>query len=91
MLTDLFQGEIISTETINTIFNSLNKQLLDRKEITLNFAKITFISVYFLERLEQFICRARDLSVKVSIVDVIPSVFKVFQIAKSKLILETCK
>lgn len=84
------QDEMTSKDKIDFIFNSLNTKLLDDKEITLDFSKITFISVYFLERLEQFVFRAQDLGVTLKIINVQPSIYKVFQIAKSKGILQTC-
>lgn len=87
---DLLKGEITSKEAIDTIFNSLEKDLLDRNEISLDFKDVSFISVYFLERLEAFVNRAKDLSVKVQINTVQPSICKVFQVAKAKSILEVC-
>lgn len=87
---NLLQGEITQKELVEEIFNTLGKQLLDKKEIVLNFEKVTFISVYFLERLEQFVFRARDLNVNVQLCNVQPSIYKVFQVAKSKVILEFC-
>ena len=86
-LEELLQGEIISNSVIDFIFSSLEKGLLDRSETILNFMDVTFISVYFLERLEQFIERAKDLTVQVRLINLKPSIYKVFQVAKSKDIL----
>lgn len=80
----------INNEIIDKIFNSLENELLDKKEVSLDFAKINFISVYYLERLEQFVDRARDLGVSFKIINVLPSIYKVFQVAKVKSILEIC-
>ena len=81
---NLLQGEIISNEVIDTIFNSLEEQLMDRNELLIDFQYVTFISVYFLERLEKFVNKARELNVKIKIVNVQPSIYKVFQVARSK-------
>ena len=82
--------ETTSNETIDVIFNALENEILDRKELTLEFKNILFISTYFLERLEKLIQRAKDLNVKVQIVNVQPAIYKVFQIARVKDILAVC-
>lgn len=87
---NLLQGKIISKEIIDTIFNDLDKQLLARKETSLDLGKVTFISVYFLERLEKLVSKAIELNVKVQIKNVQPSVYKVFQVSRIKEILEAC-
>ena len=89
-INDLFKGEITSNEVIDNIFNSLENQLLDRKEISLGLGEVTFISVYFLERLEKVVTGAKELNVKIQITNVQPSVYKVFQVARVKSILEIC-
>ena len=81
---NLLQGEVTSNEVIDLIFHSLENQLLDRNELLIDFQYVTFISVYFLERLEKLVNRARELNVKVKIVNVQPSIYKVFQVARSK-------
>ena len=86
----LLNGEINSNQIIDLIFDSLEELLLKREDVLLNFRNITFISVYFLERLEDFIERALDLSVKVNITNVQPSVYKVFQVARVESILGVC-
>lgn len=90
-INDLLQGEMISSEVTDTLFDSLDKQLLDEKEMVLDLGKVTFISVYFLERLEQFTSRAKDLNAQLQITGVHPSIYKVFQVAKASSILEVCK
>ncbi|OGI18650.1 MAG: hypothetical protein A3B68_01340 [Candidatus Melainabacteria bacterium RIFCSPHIGHO2_02_FULL_34_12] len=87
---DMLSGEITSSEIVDSIFNSFDKQLLDRNEILLDFKKVTFVSVLFLERLESFVKRAKDINVKVQITNVSPVIYKVFQVAKVKSILEVC-
>ena len=89
-INELLVGEIISNNIIDDIFNKLENDLLDRKEITLDFSKVVFISVYFLERLENFANRAKDLSVNIQILNTQPSIYKVFQVARVKNILEVC-
>ena len=91
MLTkDLFQGEMISNQEIDKVFSLLEKQILDQTEITLDFGSLTFISVYFLERLESFLQKAKELKVRIEIVNVQPNIYKVFQVARVKSILEIC-
>ena len=86
---NLLQGEMSSKELIDSIFNDLESQIMDKREMSLNLEKVTFISVYFLERLENFVKKAKDLNVEVKIVNVLPSVYKVFQVGRSREILET--
>ena len=87
---DLLQGEIISSEVVDLIFNSLENKLLDRNELLIDFQYVTFISVYFLERLEKLINKARELNVKIKIVNVQSSIYKVFQVARGKDIISIC-
>lgn len=87
---DMLRGEITSSETIDTLFNTLENDLLDRKEIEINLKNVSFISVYFLERLEKLIQRGKDLNVKVQISNVQPTIYKVFQVARVKDILTVC-
>ena len=84
MLTNLLKGEITSNEVIDSIFNALENELMDKKEIMLEFKNVLFISTYFLERLERLIQRAKDLNVKVQIANVQPAIYKVFQVARVK-------
>ena len=84
---DLLKGEITSKETIDVIFNDLENQLLDKREIIVDLKNVSFISVYFLERLEKFIEKAQELNVHVKINSVNPNVYKVLQIRKNKEIL----
>lgn len=87
---ELLQGEIISKEIIDSIFNKLEDQILDRSSICLDLKKITFISVYFLERLEKLVQRAKDLSVQIQITNVPPAIYKVFQVGRTIDILNAC-
>lgn len=86
---DVLKGEIISNETINIIFRDLENRLMDKNEIDLNFQHVIFISVYFLERLEEFIEKAKTLNVVVKITNVQPSVYKVFQVGRVKEIINS--
>ena len=90
MLTNLLKGEITSNEVIDSIFNALENELMDKKEIMLEFKNVLFISTYFLERLGRLIQRAKDLNVKVQIANVQPAIYKVFQVARVKDILVVC-
>ena len=92
MLTDqainkLLNGEITSNEVIDSVFDALENELLDKKEIMLEFKNVSFISTYFLERLEKLIQRAKDLNVRVQIINVQPTICKVFQVARVREIL----
>ncbi len=86
---DLLQGEIISNETINRIFNKLENQLLDQKEVIVDLKEVIFISVYFLERLEVFLEKAKQLDAIIKIINVQPAIYKVFRVAKIKAILDS--
>ena len=91
MLTkELFSSEMISNEEIDNAFNILENQALDQIEITVDFKSLTFISVYFLDKLESFLKKAKELNVKVRIINVQPNIYKVFQVGKVKNILEIC-
>lgn len=81
---------ITSNEIIDKAFHSLENELLDGKKITLDFTRVTFISVYYLERLEQFVDRAKDLGVSFRIINILPSIYKVFQVAKVRNIIGVC-
>ncbi len=86
-IVDIFRGEMISKEIIDTIFNDLENQLLDMREVVVDMKNISFISVYFLERLEKFLDKAKELNIQIKIVSVIPEIYKVFQIRKNQEIL----
>ena len=87
---EMLQGELISHEVINSLFNVLENWLIDRKEVSLDFQNLTFISTYFLEMLEQFVQKAKGLNLKIQIFNVQPQIYKVFQVARSRNILEVC-
>lgn len=87
---NLLEGEIDSKEKVDNIFNALESQLLDSNELNVDFEDVSFISVYFLERLENFTQGARKLAVKIRLINVQPSIYKVFQVARVKNILESC-
>lgn len=87
---NLLEGEIDSKEKVDSIFNASESQLLDTNELIIDFEDVSFISVYFLERLENFIQRAKRFNKKIHIVSVQPSIYKVFQVARVKDILESC-
>ena len=87
---DLLQGKLILKQTIDVIFNDLENQLLDKREITVDFLKVTLISVYFLERLERFIEKGKSLGTEIKVINVSPDVYKVFQVARLKTVLSVC-
>ena len=91
MLTkELFSGEMILNKEIDNAFNYLEKQALDQTEIILDFNDLSFISVYFLESLESFIKKIKGLNLGIKIINMQPSIYKVFQVARIKNILEVC-
>ncbi|MBI3590261.1 MAG: hypothetical protein HY094_02645 [Candidatus Melainabacteria bacterium] len=87
---NLFNGEMTSNEVIDSAFSLLENQALDRNEILINFQNLVFVSVYFLEKLESFIEKAKKLNVKVQIKNVPPSIYKVFRVARVNEILKLC-
>ncbi|OGI08628.1 MAG: hypothetical protein A3I68_01050 [Candidatus Melainabacteria bacterium RIFCSPLOWO2_02_FULL_35_15] len=89
-ISDLLQGEMTSKKTIDVIFNDFENQLLDRREIIIDLKKIVFVSVYFLERLEKLVERAKNLNVEIKIINVSPDVYKVFQVGRLKTVLDVC-
>ena len=89
-IADLLQGEMVLKETIDVIFDNLENQLLDKREVTIDLKKVTFISVCFLERLEQFVEKAKSFSVEIEIFNVNPDVYKVFQVGRLKTVLNVC-
>ena len=91
MRTDgLLKGEMISKETIDIIFNDLENQLLDKREVLVDLKNISFVSVYFLERLEGFVEKGKSLNVEIKIINVISEIYKVFQVGRLKTVLGVC-
>ena len=89
-MADMLQGKMISKETIDVIFNDLENQLLDKREVTVDLKKVTFISVYFLEQFEKLIEKSIKLDVKVEIVNVNSDIYKVFQVGRMRNVLDAC-
>lgn len=87
---DLLKGEMTSKKTIDVIFNNFENQLLDKRELIIDLKKIVFISVYFLERLEELVEEAKNLNVEIKIINVSPDVYKVFQVGRLKTVLDVC-
>jgi anti-anti-sigma regulatory factor len=80
------------------IFGQLNRAVddIDRvlasavPELTIDFSTCTFISVEGLEWLEELLMRAESLKTKVSLVNVPPSIYKVFKVAHIASISRAC-
>lgn len=89
-ISDLLQGKMVLKETIDFIFNSLENQLMDRNEVTVDMKKVTFISTFFLERLEKLVDKANELKVQIKIINVSPEIYKVFQVGRVKAVLGVC-
>jgi anti-anti-sigma regulatory factor len=81
------KGELTSSEVIENIFNALENNLMDGKRADLDFKNVTFINVHFLERLEKLVQKAKELNIEVKIKNVVPSIYKVFHVARDKDIL----
>lgn len=60
------------------------------KELVLDFSSCTFISVEGLEWLEELLLRAQSSSADVKLENVIPSVYKVFKVARIDNVLKAC-
>ena len=89
-INDVLKGEMITNDVIDLIFNDLEEQLLDKKEVTVDLKNVNFISVYFLERLERFIEKGKSLGTEIKVINVSPDVYKVFQVARLKTVLSVC-
>ena len=87
---ELLKGEIALSEAVDAIFNTLENDLLDNMEVEVDFKNVSFISVYFLERLENYIKRAQELNVRIKLLNVQPSIYKVFQVTRIKDVLTAC-
>lgn len=86
---NLLEGGLISKDVIDHIFDLLEKQLLDQNEITIDLRNVTFVSVYFLEKLEDFIgsSKLKNCDSKIKITNVPPAIYKVFQVSRIRSIL----
>ena len=82
--------QITSNKTIDVIFNDLENQLLDKREITVDMKNVSFISVYFLEKLEKLVEKTKNLNVEIKIINISPDVYKVFQVGRLKTVLSVC-
>ena len=82
--------QITSNKTIDVIFNDLENQLLDKREITVDMKNVYFISVYFLEKLEKLVEKTKKLNVEIKIINISPDVYKVFQVGRLKTVLSVC-
>ncbi len=76
-----------SKETYDPFFNKLHNELLDKEEVVLDLQNTSFISVNFLEELEKLINKANELTRRLRIINVSPSIYKVFRIARNREIL----
>ncbi len=81
------KGELTSDEVVNDIFNTFESELMDGKNLIIDLEKVTFINVRFLERLEMLTNKAKELNIKISIKNVLPSIYKVFHVARNRDIL----
>lgn len=59
-------------------------------DLKLDFADCRFISVEGVEWLEELLMRAPSLSADVELINVIPSIYKVFKIARIDCIVKAC-
>lgn len=87
---EAIHGDINLHNVVDSLFNELDKKLLDYKEIALDLSSIGFVSVYFLERIVQFVTRAKDLNANIKIINLSPSIYKVFHVARVQPLLDVC-
>ena len=87
---ELVKDQMTSVDLIGQLFSQFEKELINNKDICLDFKDVNFISVPFLERLEKLVLRAKDLDARIKIVNLTPSIYKVFQVAKVKDVLQVC-
>lgn len=87
---NILEHEVVSNSKIDQLFNCFENQMLDMKEIVIDMGKTTFISTYFLEKLEQLVEKARELNAQVKIINVKSTIYKVFQVARVNNILNIC-
>ena len=59
-------------------------------DLILDFSQCKFISVEGLEWLEELLLRAQSISSQVHLKNVIPSVYKVFKVARIDSVLKAC-
>jgi|SRR5271156_4163279 anti-anti-sigma regulatory factor len=86
------------TATPTRIFGQLTRAVdeIDRvlasgvPDLTIDFSTCTFISVEGLEWLEELLLRAESLKTKVSLINVPPSIYKVFKVAHIASISRAC-
>lgn len=62
----------------------------DTKELTLDFANATFISVDGIEWLEELLLRSDSKGTKVTIVNVPTNIYKVFKVVRIDKIMHAC-
>lgn len=86
----ILQDKLILKETVDVVFNNLENELLDKKKLIISMEKVVFISVYFLEKLEKIVEKARSLNMEIKIINVNPEIYKVFQVGRLKNILNIC-
>ena len=86
-VTEILTGDITSNEVVDKIFNSLNNDLMDGKKVCIDMSNVTFINVSFLENLEKFVDKAKELNIEVKIKNVYPNIYKAFHVARDKNIL----
>lgn len=59
-------------------------------KLNLDFSECSFITVDGLEWLEELVLRASSLSAEVELTNVIPSIYKVFKVARIDSVLKAC-
>ena len=89
-INEMIHEDINSHNVVDLLFNKLDDKLLDCKEFAIDFNGVNFVSVYFLERITQFVTRAKDLNVNIKIINLSPSIYKVFQVAKVQSLIDVC-
>lgn len=71
--------------------DAVDKMLTENKAgLDLDFANLEFMSVDGLEWLEELLLRAESLNKEVKILNVPPSIYKVFKVARIDIIFKAC-
>ena len=78
-------------ETLGKAIDEIDRTLAGGNlELVLDFVDTTFISVDGLEWLEELLMRAGSLNSEISLVNMNPSIYKVFKVARIDSVLRAC-
>ena len=81
---ELLKGNLEIKETIDQLFSRLQSKMFKDTEIVLDLKGVILISSYFLDKLEKFIIRSKELEIKILLVNIPPSVSKTLHVLNCK-------